>query len=65
MAKKVTTTEIKKLLKAGNVLLGTERTLKSLRLGRIEKVLLSSNVNEKAEKDITGNCLSRSGNRDF
>ena len=48
MAKKVTTTEIKKLLKAGNVLLGTERTLKSLRLGRIEKVLLSSNVNEKA-----------------
>ena len=52
MAKKVTTTEIKKLLKAGNVLLGTERTLKSLRLGRIEKVLLSSNVNEKAEKDI-------------
>ena len=52
MAKKVTTTEIKKLLKAGNVVLGTERTLKNLRLGKVEKILLSSNVAEKTEKDV-------------
>ena len=53
MAKKVTTAEIKKLLKAGNIILGTQRTMKSLRLGKVEKVLLSSNINEKAEKDIS------------
>ena len=52
MAKKVTTAEIKKLMKSGNVILGTERTLKGLRSGKVERILLSSNVAEKTEKDI-------------
>ena len=39
MAKKITSAEIKKILKSGNVWLGTERTVKGLRLGKVEKVL--------------------------
>ena len=33
MAKKITSAEIKKMLKSGNVILGTEKAVKSLRLG--------------------------------
>lgn len=53
MAKKITSAEIKKMLKAGSVILGTERTMKSLRLGKIEKVLLSQNCPDKVERDIS------------
>ena len=52
MAKKITSAEIKKILKSGNVLLGTERTVNGLRLGKIEKVLLSSNCPARVEQDI-------------
>ena len=52
MAKKITSAEIKKILKSGNVLLGTERTVKGLRLGKVEKVLVSSNCPARVEKDI-------------
>ena len=52
MAKKISSAEIKKLIKAGNVILGTQRTVKSLKLGKVEKVLLSSNCPERIEKGI-------------
>ena len=52
MTKKITSTEIKKLIKAGNIILGTEKTVKSLKLGKVEKVLLSSNCPERIEKGI-------------
>lgn len=52
MAKKIGSAEIKKMMKAGNIIIGTEKTLKSLKLGRIQQVFLSSNCPEKVEKDI-------------
>ena len=52
MAKKINAAEIKKMLKAGNVLIGTERTMKSLKLGKVQKVLVSSNCPAGVEKDI-------------
>ena len=52
MAKKITSAEIKKILKSGNVWLGTERTVKGLRLGKVEKVLVSSNCPARVEKNI-------------
>ena len=52
MAKKIDSAEIKKMLKAGNIIIGTERTVKGLKLGKIQKVLLSSNCPAKVEKDI-------------
>ena len=52
MAKKVSSADIKKLIKAGNVIIGTEKSLKGLKLGRIERIMVSSNCPEKVEKDI-------------
>ncbi len=39
--------EIRKLLKQKNIIIGTEKTLKNLKLGKISKVYLSSNCQEK------------------
>ena len=52
MAKKISAAEIKKMFKAGNVIVGTERTIKSLKLGKVQKVLVSSNCPAKVEKDV-------------
>ena len=52
MAKKISLAEIKKMLKSGNVMVGTEKTLKNLKLGKVEKVLVSSNCPDRIEKDI-------------
>ena len=52
MAKKIDSAEIKKLMKSGNIIIGTEKTIKSLKLGRIQKVMLSANCPAKVEKDI-------------
>ena len=52
MAKKITSAEIKKMMKTGNLILGTERAMKNLRLGKIEKVMVSLNCPAKVEKDI-------------
>ena len=49
---KITSAELKKIVKAGNVILGTEKAVKSLRLGKVEKIMLSSNCPAKIEKDI-------------
>ena len=52
MAKKISLAEIKKMLKSGNAMVGTKKTLKNLKLGKIEKVLVSSNCPARVEMDI-------------
>ena len=52
MAKAITSTEIKKLLKAKSLVIGTENTLKNLKLGRIDRVILSSNCPDKVAEDL-------------
>ena len=44
--------EIRKLLKAKGIVIGTERTLKNLKLGKVKKIYLSSNCSEKTSKTI-------------
>jgi len=44
--------EIRKLLKEKKMIIGTQRTLKNLKLGKIKKVYLSSNCSEKAKESI-------------
>ena len=51
--KKVTSAQIKKLVKEGNVVIGTERTVKKLRVGAVKKVLLSSNVPSAVEESLS------------
>ena len=50
--KKMTSTEIKKIIKSGKIIIGTERTIKALKLGKLQKVLMSSNCPANVEKDI-------------
>ncbi len=54
MAKKklTTSTDIKKMLKEKKVIIGTDRAIKGLKLGKVEKILLSSNCSEKTMEDI-------------
>ena len=40
-------TEIRKLIKGKKIIIGTDRTLKNLKLGKINKVYISSNYSEK------------------
>lgn len=44
--------EIKKLLKAKKIILGTKRTMKLIKSGSAEQVFLSSNCPEEVRKDI-------------
>jgi large subunit ribosomal protein L30e len=41
--KKLTSSEIKKLIKEKKFLIGKDRTLKSLKLGKVDLVIISSN----------------------
>ena len=52
MAKKINAEEIKKMLKSGNLIFGTERTIKGLKSGKVQKVLVSSNCPANVEKNI-------------
>ena len=52
MAKKITSTEIKKLIKSKDLVIGSERTIRNLKLGKVEKVLISSNCPEKVLGDV-------------
>ena len=52
MAKKIDAAEIKKMLKSGSIVIGTKRTINSLRLGKVQKVLVSSNCPASVEGDI-------------
>ena len=53
MSKKIDAAEIKKMIKAGNMVVGTQRTMKSLKLGKVQKVLVSSNCPARVENDIS------------
>ena len=50
--KTITSTEIKKLIKAKKIVIGTKRTIKNLKLGKVEKVLISSNCSESMVNDL-------------
>ncbi len=53
MAKKTDDlTEIKKNLKSDKLLIGTVRTLKNLKLGKLSKVYMSLNTPESVIKDV-------------
>lgn len=52
-AKKITSSEIKKLVKTKNLVIGTEKTIKNLKLGKVEKVIVSSNCPEKVFEDLS------------
>ncbi len=43
---------IKKLIKAKKLIIGTERTIKTLRSGNSDKVFLASNCTPQVESDI-------------
>lgn len=51
MAKEIDT-EFKKILKGKNLIIGTERTIKQLRLGKLAKVFISVNAPKKIRADI-------------
>jgi len=44
--KSLTSTDIKKIIKTKNLVIGTARTIKNLKLGRVEKIIISSNCTE-------------------
>ncbi|MBS3124658.1 ribosomal L7Ae/L30e/S12e/Gadd45 family protein [Candidatus Woesearchaeota archaeon] len=48
--------DFKKLLTANKLILGTEETMKKLRLGKISKIYLASNCEERARLDIKKTC---------
>ncbi len=45
-------TEFRKLLKSKSLIIGTERTLKNLKRGNVQKVFLSSNCPEKVKDNV-------------
>ncbi len=53
MAEKVTSTDLKNLLKKEEVIIGRERTLKALKAGQLKKVFLASNCKALDEKLIS------------
>jgi large subunit ribosomal protein L30e len=44
--------ELRKLIKEKKLLVGTDRTLKALKLGNIEKVFMAANCADKLKDDI-------------
>jgi large subunit ribosomal protein L30e len=48
--------EIKKNIKTAKLIIGTERTLKQLKLGKIAKVFIASNCKDSTTKDVEYYC---------
>ena len=48
--------DIKKNLKTAKMIIGTEKTVKQLKLGRIAKVFMAGNCKESTKKDIQYYC---------
>ena len=44
--------DIKKILKEGNIIIGTKEVMKNLKLGKLSKVFLSVNCQEDIKEDI-------------
>ncbi|MBI2655674.1 ribosomal L7Ae/L30e/S12e/Gadd45 family protein [Candidatus Woesearchaeota archaeon] len=57
MAKKITSAEIKKMIKAGDIILGTKRAVKNLRLGKVGKIMVSANCPARVEENISRYAL--------
>ena len=51
-AVKTTLAEIRKLAEAGKLILGTEKTVKELKTGGINKVFITSNCPDNVREDI-------------
>ena len=45
--------DIKKNLKTDNLIIGTKRTLKMLKSGKLKKVAAASNIPEELDKDLS------------
>ncbi len=52
MAEQVTVAELKKVLKGENVVIGTQRTIKELKRGAVERVFVTLNCPASVEQDI-------------
>ena len=52
MAKKQSSTDIKKDLKTGKIVIGTKVVIKNLRLNKLEKIYLASNCNQSSKKEL-------------
>mgnify|MGYP001561550347 CR=1 FL=1 len=52
MAKTISATEIKKLAASPNIIIGTQSTIKHLKMGRLQKIIVSSNCPQKVMDDI-------------
>jgi len=52
-SKQDTIAEIRKNLELKKLVLGTERTMKSLRMGKLEKVYMTENCPENVREDLT------------
>tara|TARA_Y100000310_G_scaffold93787_1_gene91318 strand:- start:290 stop:574 length:285 start_codon:yes stop_codon:yes gene_type:complete len=50
--KSLTSTEIKKLIKTKGLVIGMDRTIKNLKLGKVDKVIMSSNCSSDTVDDI-------------
>jgi len=50
--KSLTSTEIKKLIQTKDLVIGTERTIKNLKLGKVDKIIISSTCSENALENI-------------
>lgn len=50
MTDKLSAEDIKKMLKSEQVIIGTERTIKELKIGKVKKVLIASNCRGNIEK---------------
>jgi len=48
--------EIRKALKEKKIIIGTENTLKNLKLGKVAKVFLTSNCPDNVKKNIKHYC---------
>ncbi|MFH0875182.1 MAG: ribosomal L7Ae/L30e/S12e/Gadd45 family protein [archaeon] len=44
--------EVKKVLKSKSLIIGTEKTFKELKAGKLSFVYLASNISDKVKKDI-------------
>ena len=50
--KKFSSADFKGLIKSGNLIIGSERTLKSLKLGKLKNVLVALNCDANVEKSL-------------
>ncbi|MBR9690732.1 hypothetical protein GOV08_03530 [Candidatus Woesearchaeota archaeon] len=55
MTEETVVEEIRKLVEENKAVIGTEKTIKELRTGRISKVFIAQNTNEEVKADLKKN----------